>query len=102
MAVKKKVVKKKAVKKAPKKRSKKSSSDVSIKIKNLDKVIKEGAKCSSEKKCSNSCGGFWMFGSALAMVLSYVQNSSIIWAMVHGLVSWFYVLYRAMIIWGWF
>ena len=34
------------------------------------------------------------FGSALAMILSYVKNHSIFWAIIHGLLSWFYVIYR--------
>jgi len=34
------------------------------------------------------------FGSALAMILSYTKNASIFWAIVHGLCSWVYVLYR--------
>ena len=33
------------------------------------------------------------FGSALAMVISYVKYKSIGWAIVHGLFSWFYVIY---------
>jgi hypothetical protein len=35
------------------------------------------------------------FGSALAMILSFELNHSILWAIVHGICSWFYVLYRA-------
>lgn len=35
------------------------------------------------------------FGSALAMILSFQLNHSIIWAIVHGVCSWFYVVYRA-------
>ena len=35
------------------------------------------------------------FGSALAMILSFQLNHSILWAMVHGVCSWFYVLFRA-------
>jgi hypothetical protein len=35
------------------------------------------------------------FGSALAMILSFQLNHSILWAMMHGVCSWFYVLYRA-------
>ena len=34
-------------------------------------------------------------GSALAIVLSFQLNHSILWAIVHGILSWFYVLYRA-------
>ncbi len=33
------------------------------------------------------------FGSALAMVISYVNWHSILWAIFHGLLSWVYVIY---------
>ena len=33
------------------------------------------------------------FGSALAMVISYTAWHSICWAIVHGLLSWIYVIY---------
>ena len=33
------------------------------------------------------------FGSALAMVISYVNWHSIGWAIIHGLLSWIYVIY---------
>ncbi len=33
------------------------------------------------------------FGSALAMVISYVKWQSVGWAIVHGLLSWIYVIY---------
>lgn len=33
------------------------------------------------------------FGSALAMVISYTAWHSIGWAIVHGLLSWAYVIY---------
>ena len=33
------------------------------------------------------------FGSALAMVISYTTWHSVGWAIVHGLLSWAYVLY---------
>lgn len=33
------------------------------------------------------------FGCALAMVISYVKWQSIGWAIVHGLLSWIYVIY---------
>jgi len=34
------------------------------------------------------------FGTALAMVISYDHNGSVLWAVVHGLTSWFYVVYH--------
>lgn len=40
---------------------------------------------------------FWGFGSSLAIVLSYVKNSSIFWAIVHGILSWVYVIYRIVV-----
>jgi hypothetical protein len=36
------------------------------------------------------------FGSALAMVISYDYNHSILWAIIHGILSWIYVLYAAL------
>ncbi len=33
------------------------------------------------------------FGSALAMVISYVNWHSIGWAIIHGILSWVYVIY---------
>jgi hypothetical protein len=36
------------------------------------------------------------FGSALAMVISWSLNKSILWAIVHGIFSWFYVIYYAL------
>ena len=34
-------------------------------------------------------------GMALAMILSFQLNHSILWAIVHGIFSWFYVIYRS-------
>ena len=36
------------------------------------------------------------FGSALAMVISWTANKSLLWAIVHGLLSWLYVSYYAV------
>ena len=36
------------------------------------------------------------FGSALAMAISYTTNHSILWAIIHGIFSWLYVLYFAL------
>lgn len=36
------------------------------------------------------------FGSALAMVISYVEWKSIGWAILHGLLGWVYVIYYAI------
>ncbi len=36
------------------------------------------------------------FGAALAIAISWSANKSILWAMVHGVLSWFYVIYYAI------
>ena len=33
------------------------------------------------------------FGSCLAMVISYTAWESVFWAILHGLLSWVYVIY---------
>jgi hypothetical protein len=35
-------------------------------------------------------------GTALAMILSFQLNHSILWAIIHGICSWIYVIYRAI------
>lgn len=36
------------------------------------------------------------FGSALAITISWSVNQSILWAIVHGFLSWIYVIYYAL------
>ena len=36
------------------------------------------------------------FGTALAIAISWSQNGSILWAIIHGLLSWLYVIYFAL------
>jgi hypothetical protein len=36
------------------------------------------------------------FGSALAIAISFTTNQSILWAIIHGLFSWLYVIYFAL------
>ena len=36
------------------------------------------------------------FGSALAISISWSLHHSILWAIVHGILSWFYVIYYAL------
>ena len=33
------------------------------------------------------------FGTALAMAISFNVNQSVLWAMIHGALSWLYVIY---------
>lgn len=36
------------------------------------------------------------FGSALAIAISWSVHKSILWAILHGVFSWFYVIYYAI------
>lgn len=36
------------------------------------------------------------FGTALAIAISWSQHKSILWAVVHGILSWLYVIYYAV------
>jgi len=36
------------------------------------------------------------FGSALAITISWSVNHSILWAIIHGFLSWIYVIYYAL------
>ncbi len=53
-----------------------------------------------EEKIEESQGRFisggYAMGMALAMVLSWSKNASILWCMLHGLLSWIYVIYFAI------
>jgi len=36
------------------------------------------------------------FGTALAITISWSLHQSILWAIVHGILGWFYVIYFAI------
>lgn len=36
------------------------------------------------------------FGSALAIAISWSVNKSLLWAIIHGVLSWIYVVYYAI------
>ncbi len=36
------------------------------------------------------------FGAALAITISWSKNKSILWAIIHGIFGWFYVIYYAL------
>lgn len=38
------------------------------------------------------------FGSALAIAISWSLNKSILWAIIHGIFSWLYVIYYAFVV----
>ena len=36
------------------------------------------------------------FGSALAITISWSLHKSLLWAVIHGIFGWFYVIYYAL------
>jgi hypothetical protein len=42
----------------------------------------------------------YTLGSALAVVLSWDANHALLWAILHGLLSWFYVIYYVIVNWS--
>ncbi|HTS04046.1 MAG TPA: hypothetical protein VMP68_00570 [Candidatus Eisenbacteria bacterium] len=50
-----------------------------------------------EKKERDRSGeaAIWLFGSAIAIALSWSRNASILYCIGHGLASWIYVIYFA-------
>lgn len=36
------------------------------------------------------------FGTALAIAISFVQNHSVLWAIIHGIFGWLYVAYYVL------
>lgn len=37
------------------------------------------------------------FGSALAIAISWSVNQSVLWAIIHGILSWLYVIYYIIV-----
>jgi len=46
-----------------------------------------------ENRCGSTSAGFWSFGSMLAVTISWSVHRSILWMMLHGILSWLYVIY---------
>lgn len=58
----------------------------------VEELIYEKSKPGNVSISSASKGGI-SFGCALAMIISYTHWHSIGWAILHGLLSWIYVIY---------
>jgi len=37
------------------------------------------------------------FGTALAIAISWTANKSLLWAIIHGILGWLYVVYYALV-----
>jgi len=60
-----------------------------------DRAPAKGRKRMSRKRDHAVSQGI-SFGSALAIAISWSTHQSILWAILHGFFSWFYVLYFAL------
>jgi hypothetical protein len=69
--------------------------DLEEKVSELERVSRQYH--SQKKESASSSGGdAWIFGSALAIVLSWSRNASILYCIGHGIASWIYVIYFAL------
>ena len=50
----------------------------------------------SKEKKGNSIGFCALLGTVLAVVLSWSANHSILWAILHAFLGWFYVIYYVL------
>lgn len=59
---------------------------------------------SNSRRGSVAAGSSIGFGAVLAIVLSWTANKSILWAIIHGILSWIYVIYYLFTRqdWTWF
>lgn len=47
-------------------------------------------------KDSGGCGCTIGFGNAVAIVISWSVNKSVLWVILHGVFGWFYVIYYVL------
>lgn len=46
----------------------------------------------------SSIGAGIGIGNIIAIVISWTANHSIIWALIHGLFGWLYIIYYALLV----
>ncbi len=58
-------------------------------------------KCGNDVACPHThgggksgCGCLWGIGTGIAGTLSWFRWHSVMWAILHGIASWLYLLYR--------
>ena len=74
-----------------------SSDDNYPDLEDLESRIEDLENNQNQGSGNNYIGEIFIYipGLVLAMILSYTVNQSILWAILHGYLSWFYVIYRA-------
>lgn len=71
------------------------SEELSEQVEELEFRLKELESRLKESK-AQAVGGGWALGMAIAVVLSWSRNASILWCIFHGILSWLYVVYFAV------
>ena len=66
-------------------------------IHTVEQVDEQGRTRVISRTVKNTAKAGISFGSCLAMVISYTSWHSIPWAIFHGLLSWVYVIYFAIV-----
>jgi hypothetical protein len=65
--------------------------ELTSRVEELEKKLAQPAENDSGRQTEAA----YLLGSALAMILSWSKNASILWCIGHGFLSWFYVIYFA-------
>lgn len=72
--------------------------EIKTQIEELESKVEEleSNRGSSNSGRNEGCGAVvYAVGSALAVVLSWSRNASIMWGILHGFLGWLYVIYFA-------
>ena len=59
----------------------------------MDEIVRPSTTIYRREVIRNGLG----FGSALAITISWSINKSVLWAIIHGILSWVYVIYYLIV-----
>jgi hypothetical protein len=64
--------------------------DLESRVSDLENAVEKNGSGSGA-----GCGAaFYSLGATLAVVISWEANHTVLWAVLHGFLSWFYVIYE--------
>lgn len=58
--------------------------------------LKEDYRHQFRQGALSTLGKSYNLGMMIAVVVSFSSNHSILWAIIHGLLGWFYVIYKIL------
>ena len=62
----------------------------------LRQELREDYRYELRKGAMSALGKSYNLGMMIAVVISFSANHSIFWAVIHGLLGWFYVIYKVI------